>query len=147
MIQQFDNPSSVLKTIELLGDKWTILIIRDAFQGIKTFERFQENLKIASNILSNRLKNLVKQGVLKKNQNPEDGRRFIYEFSEMGLDLYPVIVTLMTWGDKWLEDETGPYMKLYHKNCNTPLKPVLKCAHCKKEVHARDIKYEIQLKS
>ncbi len=146
MTQKFDNPSSVLKTIELLGDKWTILIIRDAFQGIKTFERFQENLKIASNILSDRLKNLVKQGVLQKNQNPEDGRRFIYEFTEMGLDLYPVIVTLMTWGDRWLEDETGPYMKLYHKNCNTPLKPVLNCAHCNKEVHARDIKYEVQQK-
>ena len=133
---------SVARTIDILGDRWIFLIIREAFFGINTNEEFQRNLGIATNILSDRLKNLVENGIFKRIKNPNDGRRFVYKLTEKGLDLYPVTLAIMNWGDRWLAGEEGPPLRLYHESCGHRLKSVLICAHCGETVHAIDVAYE-----
>lgn len=138
-----DINSSVINTIEILGDKWTIFILREAFIGVKTFEKFQANLGIATNILSSRLKNLVSNGIFDRQKNPADGRRFFYKLTEKGLDLYPIILTLMNWGDRWLAGKADPPMLLCHNNCNKKLKITINCANCGDIVRAQDVTFKV----
>jgi DNA-binding HxlR family transcriptional regulator len=138
--------SSVVSTIETVGDRWIIFIIREAFFGNKTFEQFQANLGIATNILSARLKKLVLNGIFERLKNKDDGRRFIYKLTPKGFELYPIILALMNWGDRWLAGKEGPPLLLYHKNCGHRLEPVMCCAHCRKPVHAREVTYEEKVK-
>ncbi|MBU0991014.1 MAG: helix-turn-helix transcriptional regulator [Proteobacteria bacterium] len=83
-------------------------MLQITFQIPETYEKFQENLGIATNILSARLKTLVQNGIFERRKNPENGRRFIYKLTAKGIDLYPVILALMNWGDRWVEWEDGP---------------------------------------
>ena len=147
MKQKMELPvSSVVSTIETMGDRWIIFIIREAFFGNRTFEQFQANLGIATNILSARLKKLVQNGIFERLKNQDDGRRFIYKLTSKGFDLYPIILALMNWGDRWLASEKGPPLLLYHKNCGHRLKSVMCCTHCGKPVHARHVTYEERFK-
>ncbi len=132
---------SVARALEILGDRWTFLIIREAFFGIKTYEGFQKNLGIATNILSDRLKTLVQNGIFKRMKNPDDGRRFVYKLTEKGLDLYTIILGFMNWGDRWLAGDEEPPLVLYHQNCGHRLEPVMKCAHCGESIKAGDVTY------
>ncbi len=135
--------SSVTKTVETIGDIWTFLILGEAFFGIKSFEGFQTNLGIATNILSNRLKKLVKNEIMEKNQNPDDGRRYIYSLTEKGIDLYSISLTMMQWGDKWLSKEKKPPIILHHKKCGKKFYPVLCCSSCGEPINPRDVEHEI----
>jgi len=132
---------SVARALEILKDRWIFLIIREAFFGIKTFEEFQKNLRIATNILSDRLKILVQNGIFERIKNPDDGRRFVYKLTEKGIDLYPITLAFMNWGDRWLADEEGSPLVLYHQNCGHRLEPVMNCAHCGETIQARDVTY------
>lgn len=132
---------SVARALEVIGDRWIFLIIREAFFGIKTYEKFQKNLRIATNILSDRLKTLVQNGIFERIKNPDDGRRFVYKLTEKGLDLYPITLALMNWGDRWLAGEEGPPLVLYHQNCGHHLEPVMNCAHCGETIQTRDVTY------
>ena len=147
MKQKMELPvSSVVSTIETMGDRWIIFIIREAFFGNRTFEQFQANLGIATNILSARLKKLVQNGIFERLKNQDDGRRFIYKLTPKGFDLYPIILALMNWGDRWLAGKEGPPLLLYHEDCGHRLKSVMCCAHCGKPVHARHVTYEERFK-
>lgn len=137
---------SVARTIEILGDRWIFLILREAFFGVKTYEKFQHNLGIATNILSNRLKILVRNGIFERIQNPNDGRRYIYKLTEKGLDIYPVTLALMNWGDRWLAGDEGPPLVLFHETCGHPLQSEVRCMHCGRPVHARDVTYKELIK-
>ena len=132
---------SVARTIEVIGDRWMFLIIREAFFGIKTYENFQRNLGIATNILSDRLKTLVQNDIFKRIKNPDDGRRFVYKLTEKGLDLYSIVLAIMNWGDRWLAGGEEPPLVLYHENCGHRLEPIMKCAHCGESIQARHITY------
>lgn len=133
---------SVGRALDILRDRWIFFIIREAFFGVKTYERFQQNLAIATNILSSRLKELVKNGIFERIQNPEDGRRFIYRLTEKGLDLYPVTLALMNWGDRWLAGQEGPPLALFHKTCGHPLHTETRCVNCGQPVHAWEVTYQ-----
>ncbi len=133
---------SVSRTIEILGDRWTFKILREAFFGIHYYDQFHSNLGIATNILSNRLKSLVENEILDKTKDPDDARRAKYKLTEKGLDLYPITLTLMTWGDRWLADEAGPPLTLHHKKCGQPLNTILCCSSCGEIVNAIDISYK-----
>ena len=87
--------------VELIGEKWTFLILRGALNGLKHFEEFQAGLGIARNILSDRLSKLVAGGILERRQDPEDGRRVIYSLTPKGEGLLPVVLSLRQWGDEW----------------------------------------------
>jgi len=132
---------SVARLLMVLGDRWLFLILREAFFGVRYYDRFMTNLGIATNILSQRLKILTQNGIMEKKSDPDDARRIQYRLTEKGLDLYPIILTMMQWGDKWLDDGQGPPLMLHHKTCGHRLKPVMCCSHCGKPVQAQDIEY------
>ncbi len=131
---------SVARALSAVGDRWTILILREAFLGVKRFELFRERLSVARNILTGRLQELVREGILVKARYQEKPDRYEYRLTEKGLGLYPVLVTLMAWGDRWMGDDLGPPMLLVHKPCEQHLAPVVTCSHCGLLVAARDVR-------
>ena len=138
---KLELPCSVARSLEVLGDRWVFLILREVFFGEHYYDRFQSNLGIATNILSKRLKSLVDNGVLEKQADEFDARRMRYSLTARGLDLYPITLALIGWGDKWLSDEAGPPLKLYHETCGHRLQPQMCCRHCGKAVTAGDVSY------
>lgn len=105
---------SIARGLEVVGERWTLLIIRDVFRGKRRFEEIQSSLGIARNVLTSRLARLVEEGILERRPYSERPRRDEYFLTEKGLDLWPVLVTLMHWGDTHFAD-AGPPMILIHK--------------------------------
>jgi DNA-binding HxlR family transcriptional regulator len=93
---------SIARALELVGEWWTMLILREAFLGTRRFHDFQQNLGIARNILSARLKKLVARGILERSAAPAGGRRFEYRLTSKGRAFFPVLMALMQWGDRWV---------------------------------------------
>lgn len=133
---------SVARSLEVLGDRWIFLILRESFFGIRYSDQFQSNLRIASNILSDRLRRLVDNGIMEKQRDSTDGRRIQYRLTEKGLDLYSITLAFMQWGDKWLAENEGPPLILYHKTCGHRIEPVMSCRHCGEVLKAKDVRYE-----
>lgn len=133
---------SVERTLNVLGDRWIFLILREAFFKVRHFDRIQENLGIATNILANRLKILVENGIMEKTKDKDDARRINYRLTEKGLDIYPIVLALMQWGDKWMAGDAGPPLSLKHINCGHDLEPVMSCRQCGEAVSARDVTYD-----
>ncbi len=138
---RLELPCSVARSLEILGDRWVFLILREVFFGEHYYDRFRSNLGIATNILSKRLKSLVDNGVLEKQPDEADARRIRYKLTAKGLDVYSVTLALIEWGDKWLSDEDGPPLKLHHKTCGHRLRPQMCCRSCGKAVRAKDVSY------
>src|ERR1700748_1788772 len=107
---ELDRPvtCSIARAMEILGERWTFLILRECFYGVRRFSEMQRNLGIARNILSTRLQSLVAAGALERTPYMDDPPRFEYRLTEAGRDLYPSIVTLMRWGDRHLIGDDGP---------------------------------------
>ena len=133
---------SIARTLEVVGEWWTLLILRDAFRGVTRFDDFQQHLGIARNVLTARLNTLVEHQVLERRRYQEHPERHEYRLTERGLDLFPVIASLLRWGDRWAADAEGPPVVLVHETCGHDAKPVLTCSHCGAEVTARDIRSE-----
>jgi DNA-binding HxlR family transcriptional regulator len=93
---------SIAAALESVGERWSFLILRGAFNGLQHFEEFQSTLGIARNILSNRLARLVESGILQRDPDPTDRRRVAYRLTDKGLDLLPVLLSLRQWGEKWV---------------------------------------------
>lgn len=132
---------SVARTLEVLGDRWTLLILREAFFGAHYFDEFEHRLGIATNILSQRLKHLVEHDLFERIRDKQDARRFCYRLTHRGLDLYPVTLALMNWGDRWLADPEGAPLILKHASCGHKLSPRMCCQHCGEVVDPRDVVY------
>src|SRR3546814_3325799 len=114
---RFDDwDCSVARTVDILGDWWTPMIIRSAFVGARRFEQFSESLGIPRNVLTERLNRLVDEGIMKKVEYQERPVRHEYRLTEKGVGLFPVIVSLMEWGNDWLDwdDETPPVRSEEH---------------------------------
>jgi DNA-binding HxlR family transcriptional regulator len=126
----------------VLGDRWVFLILREAFFGVHHYDKFLENLGIATNVLSQRLKSLVATDILRKEKDTNDARRSVYQLTEKGLDLYGVTLSLISWGDRWMADGKGPPLILHHESCQHKLETVICCKHCHQEVFPKDIRYE-----
>ena len=124
--------------MELLGERWTILILRESFWGVRRFTELQRNLGIARNILSSRLQSLVAAGVLERRLYHEDPDRYEYRLTEMGRDLYPTVVAIMRWGDQHLAEEDEAPLVLRH-TCGHDAQPQLTCAHCGEAIEAHAI--------
>ena len=133
---------SVEKTLDVLGDRWVFLILREAFFGVHHYDKFHENLGIATNVLSLRLKSLVATDILRKEKDGNDARRSVYQLTEKGLDLYGVTLSLISWGDRWMSDGKGPPLILHHESCQHKLETVICCKHCRQDVFPKDIRYE-----
>ena len=120
---------SVAQTLEVVGEWWTMLIIRDAFLGVTRFDRFHERLGISRNILTDRLDNLVEHGVLERRPYQENPVRYDYTLTEKGQDLWLVLTAMRQWGDKW-EAPDGAPVGLSHDSCGHLSEVVPTCSHC-----------------
>jgi DNA-binding HxlR family transcriptional regulator len=130
---------SVARTLELVGERWTLLIIRDAFLGVRRFGDFAERLGVARNVLQDRLERLVEAGILMKVPYQERPLRHEYRLTDMGRDLWPSIVALLQFGDKHLASEAGPPMLLLHRGCGGELDDRRLCKSCGRPVELRDV--------
>lgn len=133
---------SVWGALEVLRERWAFLVLREAFFGVHRFGEMQRNLAIAKNILSDRLSKLVSEGVLQRCQYQERPRLFEYRLTQKGLDLYPTILALMAWGDRWVAEEGNEPITLRHKVCGSTFRARVTCSKCGEPVHARDVGYE-----
>ncbi|SON60585.1 putative HTH-type transcriptional regulator [Mycobacterium simulans] len=131
-----NGSSSIARTLQVLGDLWSALIIQECFFGTHRFDEFQQRLSIASNILSQRLSRLVERGVLTRSATT--GPRHTYQLTDQGLDLYPVPLAMLTWGDRWLAGGDPP-IKLSHKACGHGLRAILSCSNCTRPITRADL--------
>ena len=120
---------SLARALDVVGEWWTILVVRDLFYGLSTFEQLREDLGIARNMLSARLNKLVEKGVVEKRPAREGARRQEYRLTQKGLDLFPVIMALAGWGDRW-EAPKGPPILFRHGSDGHPAEPALMCRCC-----------------
>ena len=130
---------SVKAAADLLADRWTFLVLREAFFGVRRFGHMQRNLGIARTVLSDRLKMLVAEGLLERRAYREAPVWHEYRLTEKGLDFYPVALALMDWGDRYLAAAAGPPTILHHRTCDHETRPVWSCSHCGQPLHARDV--------
>ncbi|MFD4669718.1 winged helix-turn-helix transcriptional regulator [Lentzea sp. NPDC058450] len=128
---------SVGRALDLVGEKWTLLILREAFFGVKRYGQFVRNLSIPRPTLSARLKTLVEAGLLERVPYAED--REEYRLTPAGLELFPAIVILMKWGDAHVPDPDGPPIVLEHNACGRTVDAFLACRCCGEEITAHDV--------
>jgi DNA-binding HxlR family transcriptional regulator len=131
---------SIARTLAVVGEKWTLLILREAFYGLRRFEEFQSALGCARNLLAARLKTLVAHGLLERIAYQSEGGRTRHEYrlTDKGRDLFPAVVALMQWGDRWEADEAGPPVHVVHRECGEPVRAQLTCAAGHDHLTARD---------
>jgi DNA-binding HxlR family transcriptional regulator len=136
-------PCSVARTMDLLGDWWTPLVLREAFYGIRRFDEFQQALGIARNTLVDRLRRLVDEGLLEKVPYQTEPVRHDYVLTEKGRDFWPVLAAMMSWGDRWLAGEAGPPITLHHDACGHDTHAEVVCAHCKEPLEAAEVRHRM----
>jgi DNA-binding HxlR family transcriptional regulator len=138
--REYDQICSIARTLEVLGERWTLLVIRDIFNGNRRFDQIRENLGVARNVLSARLQWLVDEDILEKRAYQERPLRYEYFLTEKGLDLWPVMISLLRWGDRYYPEESGPPMLIIHKGCGGEVDDRRICTKCGKHLEVRDAK-------
>jgi DNA-binding HxlR family transcriptional regulator len=133
----------VARTVDLLGDWWTPLVLRECFDGVRRFDDFQRNLAIGRNILTERLNRLVDEGLLERVPYQDRPVRNDYVLTAKGVDFFPVLIAMMRWGDRWLADEAGPPVRLRHTRCDHEMQAEVVCSHCGEPVELRDVRARI----
>ena len=132
-------PCSIARTLEVVGEWWTLLIVRDAFLGVTRFEDWQRRLGIARNVLASRLDGLVVAGILERREYQAAPRREEYVLTAKGRDLGPVLAALRSWGDRYSPTPGGPTTLLVHDTCGAPTRPVQVCEHCGERLSPGDV--------
>jgi DNA-binding HxlR family transcriptional regulator len=125
---------SIAATVDIIGDRWSLLILRDAFRGIRRFDEFHRDLGIARNLLTDRLNKLVEHGIFDKIAYQERPVRYEYRLTPKGIDLSPSLVALMKWGDTWMAGAAGPPVVLVHDACGLPVEQSFHCPQCQSTV-------------
>lgn len=128
---------SLARAMEVVGERWTFLVLREAFSGVRRFEDMQRHLGIARNVLADRLARLVEHGVLERRPYQARPVRHEYRLTPKGLDLYPALVGLLQWGDRWLSEQVP--VELVHRSCGEASGLHLCCAACGEPVGAGDV--------
>lgn len=113
---------SIARALGQVGERWSMLIIREALMGSIRFDEFQERLGVARNILNSRLSTLVGNGVMTRTRSPDNARIFHYRLTPKGLELLPVLASLMQWGDRWIHNEIGAPIVLVDRESQTPVR-------------------------
>jgi DNA-binding HxlR family transcriptional regulator len=139
MSVEIDFEDSVGAATSLLGDRWTFLILREAFFGTRRFNEFAENLGLSRNILSNRLKLLVSQGIFEEHPYGPSKTRNEYRLAPAGRDVFPIVIALLQWGDKHLAGSRGPSIVLKHTSCGGDADPLLTCRACREPIQLGEI--------
>jgi DNA-binding HxlR family transcriptional regulator len=137
------EPDAVKRALDVLGDRWTFLVLREAFFGIRRYGHFQRNLGIGRNVLAARLSALVEHGLLERVRYRTDPDWYEYRLTEAGLDLFPAILTIKAWAERHLLDPADPKLHVHHRSCGADLAPVVVCATCREPVAAEDVQYDL----
>jgi DNA-binding HxlR family transcriptional regulator len=127
------------RALALLADRWTFLIVRDAYLGVHRFGELQRNLGIARNVLSDRLSKLVEHGLLERVRYRTDPDWYEYRLTERGLDLYPTILAFFRWVSTHYGDPGQPAVRLRHRGCGELTQPLLVCSHCRELLTPQDV--------
>ena len=130
---------SVAQALSVVGDRWTMLILKEAFMRVRRFDDFQERTGAPRPVLAERLKALVDDGVLEKRLYSERPDRFEYRLTEKGRDLWPVLISLLRWGDRWMTGRQGPPVEVRHRTCGHAIHPELACPECGEWLEATDM--------
>jgi len=132
---------SVRRTVNIIGDGWSFMILRECYFGVRRFQDFQEILSIPRGTLTARLNTLVSENILQKKSSDPSKKRLEYRLTKQGIDLYKVMIALMSYGDRWIEASPKQPLKLKHKTCNHESHPFVGCPHCRQEIIASEVTY------
>jgi DNA-binding HxlR family transcriptional regulator len=140
-IQAFaDFNCSIARPLAFLGERWSLLVLRDLFLGRRRFDEIQDSLGIASNVLSQRLATLDEEGIVERHRYSEHPERFEYRLTEKGRDLQPVLLALLAWGDRYTAGEAGPALEPIHTECGHAFHAVATCSECGGHVDTRNVR-------
>src|ERR1700744_1623564 len=134
-----EEPCSLARTVAVIGDRWSLLILRECFLRKRRFEAFQSTLGITRHLLAERLKKLVRTGILRRIPYQESPKRYEYILTQKGLDLYPIIMAIVHWGDVHMVDERGRPKLHEHKKGGKMFDPVMVSSECNEPLMAREV--------
>jgi DNA-binding HxlR family transcriptional regulator len=134
-----DVNCSVAQCLEVVGEWWSLLIVRDAFLGVRRFDDFQGRLGISRSVLNQRLAGLVEQGVLERVRYQDHPPRDEYRLTDKGRDLWGVITAMRQWGDAWAAPH-GPPVEVVHIACGHPGEALFTCSHCGETLGPRTVR-------
>jgi DNA-binding HxlR family transcriptional regulator len=134
-----EEPCSVARTVAVIGDRWTLLILRECFLRTRRFDAFQASLGITRHLLAERLKKLVRFGVLRRVPYQDAPKRHEYILTQKGIDLYPIMMAIVHWGDTHMVDERGRPVLHEHQGCGRRFDPVMVCSECQKPLAPREV--------
>jgi DNA-binding HxlR family transcriptional regulator len=133
-----DMACSIARTLDVIGEPWSPLILRDVWVGMNRFDQIQADLGISRKVLTERLHHLVDRGIIER--RPYDQRpRYEYVLTPRGTELLELLMVMVAWGDKWLAGQAGPPVLYRHHACGEISRPELRCAHCGEPMHPGDI--------
>jgi DNA-binding HxlR family transcriptional regulator len=138
-----EQTCSVARALSVVGDRWTLLVLREAFLGTRRFDDFQERTGAARNVLSDRLEKLTRHGVLERRPYQERPTRYEYRLTAKGLDLYPVMMALVGWGDRWLDGGRGQPIQHRHRQCGQLMHMEAVCSECGERLDPRSVEVEL----
>jgi DNA-binding HxlR family transcriptional regulator len=139
-IQAFaEKNCSIARPLSFLGERWTVLVLRDLTIGRRRFDEIQDSLGVASNVLSQRLATLVDEGIAERRRYSEHPERFEYRLTQKGLDLVPVLLALLAWGDRYTAGPGGPPLETVHDDCGHAFHAVPTCSACGEEIDPRHV--------
>jgi DNA-binding HxlR family transcriptional regulator len=130
---------SIARTLDVIGEPWSPLILRDVFAGIGRFDQIQDDLGISRKVLAERLKWLVDSGILDRREYSASPRRHEYVLTAKGMELCDLLLVMVRWGDRWTAGEAGPPVLYRHHACGQISEADLTCAHCHQPMRASDV--------
>ncbi|RMI29881.1 winged helix-turn-helix transcriptional regulator [Nocardia stercoris] len=133
-------PCSVARTVDLIGDWWTPLVLREAYYGTTRFDDFERTLGLSRNVLTQRLGRLVDEQMLERVPYQQRPVRYEYRLTAKGRDFFGVVAAMMAWGDRWLTGPEGPPITLHHTSCDHDTHAEVVCAHCREPLRAGDLR-------
>jgi DNA-binding HxlR family transcriptional regulator len=137
-----DMTCSIARALDIVGERWTLLILRESFRGVRRFEDFHRNLGVARNVLTDRLQLLVQEEILERRPARENARRLEYRLTQKGFDLYPVLMALREWGDRYQSGDEGVPLYVRHAACGDDVEVSVYCPSCKDTLTAREVATE-----
>jgi DNA-binding HxlR family transcriptional regulator len=138
--RSFNQPCSLARTLEIVGERWSLLIVRDMWvRGPRKFEQLQRNNRIARNILTDRLETLVEGGIVERKLYQTRPDRYEYQLTETGRELVPTLLSLVSFGDRHLAGDAGPPLLIHHGDKGHPADPMVTCRHCGEELTMQDL--------
>lgn len=138
-----DQPCGVARTLDIVGELWSFMIIRNVFLGVRRFEGLRESLGISRKVLSERLELLVRRGILERRAYQDRPPRHEYRLTPMGVDLFPVLIALARWGNRWLAGERGAPIEYVHRKCGHVTQARVVCGACGEDLGAHNVQPQL----